>query len=314
MVKKTNTVAQLFDDEPGAIQTPRRKAWQVMLVDDDDMVHNLTKMVLNQFTFLEQKIEIISAYSAKEARDILKNDNRDIAVLIVDVVMETDVAGLELVEYVRNELQNDLVRIILRTGQPGQAPERDVVLRYDINDYKEKSDLSSQKLNTTIITALRTYSQLRTIQDLKLTNEIIRNTLEKEIAKFRDQNDRLKERIELEMNKNSSGFCGEIENIINQVRALVCIKDLQGRYLATNESYRKMMEIEENPLGRTDEELFGDTEKSILSVDPSSWVGIEDKKIILVDGEKHIKLAKAPLFDTHGSPYALLGVLAIVEN
>jgi len=42
--------------------------------------------------------------------------------VLLDVIMETDQAGLDLVEFIRDTLKNETVRIILRTGQPGQAP------------------------------------------------------------------------------------------------------------------------------------------------------------------------------------------------
>lgn len=70
--------------------------------------------------------------------------NNDIAVVLLDVVMESDNAGLELVTYIRKEAHNDLIRIILRTGQPGQAPEKYVIDHFDINDYKEKQSLLKQ--------------------------------------------------------------------------------------------------------------------------------------------------------------------------
>ena len=85
----------------------------------------------------------------------------DVAAVLLDVIMETDVAGLDLVEYIRNELKNETVRIILRTGQPGQAPERRVIVDYDINDYKAKTELTADKLFTTLTAALRGFQQLQ---------------------------------------------------------------------------------------------------------------------------------------------------------
>ena len=95
------------------------------------------------------------------------------AVILLDVVMETEGAGLELVQFVREELKNETVRIILRTGQPGQAPERRVVVDYDINDYKAKTELTADKLFTTLTAALRSYDQLLKLVQTRRGLEII---------------------------------------------------------------------------------------------------------------------------------------------
>src|SRR6202043_542720 len=89
------------------------------------------------------------------------------AAVLLDVIMETDVAGLDLVEYIRNEIQNETVRIILRTGQPGQAPERRVIVQYDINDYKAKTELTADKLFTALTAALRSYQQLQRLVETR---------------------------------------------------------------------------------------------------------------------------------------------------
>lgn len=138
--------------------------WKVLVVDDEPEVHAVTKLALSDFVFQEKRLEFISAYSGEEAKRIfLEND--DIAVVLLDVVMETDDAGLLVAEYVRNTLNNHFTRIILRTGQPGQAPERDVILNYDINDYKSKTELTAQKLFTVVIATLRSYRDIISIEE-----------------------------------------------------------------------------------------------------------------------------------------------------
>jgi len=119
--------------------------WTVLICDDEIEVHTITKTVLSNFVFKNKKIEFLSAYSAQEAFDILKENNK-ISVILLDVVMETDYAGLDLVKRIREELKNTSLRIVLRTGQPGFAPEKDVIQDYDINDYKDKTELTDVKL------------------------------------------------------------------------------------------------------------------------------------------------------------------------
>lgn len=134
-------------------------SWKVLIVDDEREVHKITKLALKNFTFQGKSIYFLSAYSAVEAKRLLKS-HRDVAIILLDVIMETNEAGLELVKYVREELQNRLVKIILRTGQPGEVPEKSVIIDYDIDDYKVKNELTSQKLLTLIVTGLRSFAAL----------------------------------------------------------------------------------------------------------------------------------------------------------
>ncbi|EGA66700.1 response regulator, partial [Vibrio brasiliensis] len=104
--------------------------WKVLLVDDDEQMHQITRLALSGFSFEGRKLELISAYSGIEAREICLQ-HTDLALALVDVVMESEHAGLELVKYIREELNNSLVRIVLRTGQAGQAPEDRVIREYE---------------------------------------------------------------------------------------------------------------------------------------------------------------------------------------
>ncbi|GLR82112.1 DUF3369 domain-containing protein [Azospirillum oryzae] len=159
----------LFAEEEPAVEMAAEAAepvepWLILIVDDDPAIHATTKMVLRGFAFEGRPAQFLSAATAAEARGVLR-DNPAIAVILLDVVMESDDAGLRLVRYIRNELSNRRVRIILRTGQPGQAPERDVILSYDINDYKSKTELTAQKLFTSVVAALRGYQDITAIED-----------------------------------------------------------------------------------------------------------------------------------------------------
>ena len=141
-------------------------SYKILIVDDEQAVHDVTLLALGDIRFKEKTLDILHAYSAKEAQEVLENE-KDIAVIFLDVVMETDKAGLDLVKIIREDLKNTLVRIILRTGQPGQAPEEEVIVNYDINDYKNKTELTTQKLFSSLITALRSYSDLLKIEKNK---------------------------------------------------------------------------------------------------------------------------------------------------
>ena len=164
-------VLQLIEDDARPHAAPTRR-WKIAVIDDDAAVHEGTRFALSDYVLNGQTLEILSAYSAAEGEKLM-HDNPDIAAVLLDVIMETDAAGLELVEYIRNELKNETVRIILRTGQPGQAPERRVIVDYDINDYKAKTELTADKLFTSLTAALRSYQQLERMVQTRRGLEII---------------------------------------------------------------------------------------------------------------------------------------------
>lgn len=165
------------DEEPSHINgtTYEKEKWKVIIVDDEQEVHHLTRMVLSDFEFDGKQLDFISAYSEAEAKHVIK-EHPDVAIILLDVVMDQDDSGLKIVKYIRDELKYKWVRIILRTGQPGQAPEKAVITNYDINDYKEKTELTSQKLFTTMMSALRSYRDIIVIENNKIGLEKIINS------------------------------------------------------------------------------------------------------------------------------------------
>lgn len=164
----------LFAAEPEPVQSVSNGSWKVLIVDDEPEVHAVTRLALNDFSFQQKRLEFISAYSGAEAQKILATQP-DIAVVLLDVVMETDDAGLKVASYIRETLNNHFVRIILRTGQPGQAPERQVIVNYDINDYKSKTELTAQKLFTVMMSSLRSYRDIISLEQSRQGLEKIIN-------------------------------------------------------------------------------------------------------------------------------------------
>ena len=162
----TNDDDILFKDEEPAPATAIAEtgaAWKILIVDDEADVHSVTSYMLAGQQFQNRSFNFLHAYNGAEARKILAVEE-DIAINLLDVVMEADDSGLKLVRYIREELKNLATRIILRTGQPGKAPATKVILEYDIDDYKEKTELTLEKMLVTIISALRSYSFITTIE------------------------------------------------------------------------------------------------------------------------------------------------------
>jgi signal transduction histidine kinase len=155
--------------------------WKILIVDDDDNVHEMISRILKDYHFDDGLLHLLHANSGEEANYLIKK-HPDISVILLDVVMETDDAGLKCVKYVRNILKNDIIQIILLTGQPGQAPESTIIKDYGINDYQAKAELTSQRLNSIITIALRGFQI-----SYSLKREILeRRKIEKELMEAKE--------------------------------------------------------------------------------------------------------------------------------
>jgi signal transduction histidine kinase len=213
-------------DEPGAKDednsVSNEDIWELLIVDDEEDVHQLTHFVLDDYVYQDKKLKLLSAYSAEEAK-LLLEQNPNIAVILLDVVMETNDAGLKLVEHIREIQHNHFVRIILRTGQAGYAPEKQVILKYDINDYKNKTELTDQKLFTVITASLRAYSDIITIESYRqhLEEKVAERT--RELQKTNEALVKLNEQL-IQINQEKNEFLGiaahDLKNPLSSIQSL----------------------------------------------------------------------------------------------
>ncbi len=156
--------AEAADDEE---QAPERAGapWRVLVVDDDPDVFRVTELSLKRLRFRDRAVQLLTASSVSAAR-VQLDQERDIALALIDVVMETETAGLDLIRTIRTEFGLTDMRIVLRTGQPGQAPEPDVILNYEIDGYANKAEMTAMKLFTTVVAALRAYETMSNLSRL----------------------------------------------------------------------------------------------------------------------------------------------------
>ncbi|XLZ72821.1 HD domain-containing phosphohydrolase [Massilia sp. SR12] len=157
----------LFDDDETPPPAASAQPWEILIVDDEQAVHQVTELVMSDFEFDGRRVHFTHCYSGTEARALLAAPGK-FALILLDVVMESEHAGLELVRYIREELVDRNVRIVLRTGQPGQAPQALVLKTYDINDYREKTELTHAKLSTVFYSGLRAYRDLMRLERARL--------------------------------------------------------------------------------------------------------------------------------------------------
>ncbi|WP_291636545.1 HD domain-containing phosphohydrolase [Clostridium sp.] len=157
--------SKIGENEGNIVRT--NSFYKVLISDDEEEVHKMTKLVLKSFEMEGARLKFYDTYSGKETMEFL-DKNHDIAIILLDVVMEDDDAGLRVVKYLRETLKNNITRIVLRTGQPGKAPENKIIVEYEIDDYKSKTELTIQKLFSTMYVCLRAHKNIKSLNRQKV--------------------------------------------------------------------------------------------------------------------------------------------------
>ena len=284
-------------------QAPPREVgprWKVAVIDDDPAVHDGTRFALSDFALNGQQLDILSASSAAEGRELLAR-HPDIAVVLLDVIMETDNAGLDLVHFIRNTLKNETVRIILRTGQPGQAPERRIIVDYDINDYKAKTELTADKLFTSLIAALRSYQQLQRMVETRRGLEIIIDAAST-LYDFKSMQ-RLTEGVLTQiaslLNVNCAGILvlrdsGEVNDSFSVLAGSGCYSRLIGS-VGTNALDPELREVVREAFHRRDHQFL--SQRSVLYI----RTGSGRELVVLLESSKQVSDTDRALVQIFGS-------------
>jgi len=140
--------------------------WIVLIVDDDQDIHAAIRLAVGRGRFFGRKIEFCSANSAAEALKVVSEIDRSRLVLaFVDVIMEHDTAGLELVGKLRAQFGTPL-QIVLNTGQPHLTPAEEAARKYEISGYLSKLEATPERLRTVIHVAIRNFRKFRAMQVL----------------------------------------------------------------------------------------------------------------------------------------------------
>ncbi|MEO5360152.1 MAG: PAS domain-containing protein [Nitrospirota bacterium] len=283
MISYCNDDKLIFQDDVKDTPVGKTEKWKVMIVDDEREVHDMTRLVLRHFVYDGKPLDFLSAYSGSEA-DRLISENPDIAVILLDVVMENDHSGLEVTRYIREELKNNLVRIILRTGQPGQTPKQHVIVQYDINGYMEKGALTSEDFKVSLLLALKTYRDI-----VSLNN----NTMKIEKAN-------------VENIKTSS----QLSTLIASVKDMISIKDTAGRFVLVNNAFSKFIGLDKQAIiGKTYEDFFPpqfakkerESDNEVLQTLKAVHV---EQVLSSSEGDVYIETIKNPIFIETGEVFA----------
>lgn len=201
--------------------TSSQPVWRVLAVDDDIDFQRATAFALSELELLGGRIELIQAFSCREASALLAK-HRDIALVLLDVVMETEDAGLRLIKSLREVVGNRETRVVMLTGEPGLAPAHDVMRDYDINDYWTKSELSAERLLTVLTAAVRGYAQLKALASARRGLQMI---VESSNALFCSKNTR----------ELSTKVLSEISSLLDlPTEGLVCVRADEGAAVEPN--------------------------------------------------------------------------------
>ena len=151
--------------------------WIILIVDDEESIHENLKFTLRRMVHANKEIVLLHAYSAKEAKKIIA-ENPTIAVIVLDVMMERDDAGLSFVQFLRDEANNKDTRVLLYTGQPTIAPKREVAEKYIIDGYLDKNSTDNNDCYVAVRLALKSYEERLKLkasskkEDINLLEEI----------------------------------------------------------------------------------------------------------------------------------------------
>lgn len=293
-----------------------RESWKILVIDDDRMIHQLTDAVLEEFTFRNKGLTIIHGYSGKEACELMAA-HPDTAVVLLDVVMETDNAGFEVVKYIREVLHNHQVRIILRTGQPGTSSEREIVSEYEINDYRDKSDLTSAKLHSSLIISLRAFQEMKAIQTVAQSGNTIENILHERSTQMEHDKENIKSDFNrLTVNGNLEDDARtELLGLINKSSSIIYIKDLYANYILVNNTFEEFFHVEsKDVIGQRDDDflpkpLAEQIMKSDMRVLRQSAPEQNEETIQYNDVCHVFYSLKFPLYDLMGHFCAICGVI-----
>ncbi|MCB9481092.1 MAG: response regulator [Desulfobacteraceae bacterium] len=197
--------------------------WKVLMVDDEPEVHRTARMVLSDYSYKGIGLEIIEACSGEQAKEIMEQ-HRDIALILLDVVMESDEAGLDFIDYVRNKKKNKIVQIVLKTGQAGRFPEKEVVNSYDINNFYAKTELTADRMTTMVTSALRGYELANSLKKVnkRLEFELHRKKIAE--AELKASESRIRKLSELQ------------QNIIDSTDIWLHVKDISNRIILWNKA------------------------------------------------------------------------------
>lgn len=80
--------------------------------------------------------------------------------MLVDVIMETETAGLDLIRWVRQQPALAATRVVVRTGESGSSTPKVVLQDFEISDYWPKTAVLASRMQMQMAGLVRSYDEL----------------------------------------------------------------------------------------------------------------------------------------------------------
>jgi len=151
---------------------------KILIVDDSDFTHRKLTEYLSKLKLPEDEIEIIHCYNTEEFKSIFQPDN--FALVITDLVMEKELSGIDVINYIRHISKDERVRILLMTEHPEKVPQELLMREYDVNGYIEKQSIGEFSIVIQVRALLKAYKDMlvfenavRNIEDIFNVNKPI---------------------------------------------------------------------------------------------------------------------------------------------
>ncbi len=199
--------------------------WQILVVDDEQEILDSTMRALKGFSYKDNPIEIRGVTSLSEATKAFE-ETKEWSVVILDVVLGKNEIGLSLVPIIREKFLNLSVQIILRTGQPSDIPEIEVLRKYDIREYLNKNSTDRQRLVLSLLSALKSYEK-EAMYEIAVKTEVSKNAdLQEKLA----ESEKLAAIATL-----SAGINHEVGNALNGMAGGIAILDKEIKKKSSGE-------------------------------------------------------------------------------
>ena len=145
----------IFEEESeGGKSSDHFGVWKILMIDDDEQVHQSTVLALGDEVVLGRKLSFDHARSAKEALDIMNKGDSIPDLAFVDMVMETPDAGLRFAMAAKESTSWSSVKILLRSGQPGFSNEMEKARSLGVEGFAQKASISRSVLISALVELL----------------------------------------------------------------------------------------------------------------------------------------------------------------
>jgi signal transduction histidine kinase len=213
-------------------QPTHTQKWKVLITDDQELIHVMIKHYLSDYQYQGAGLQFVDAFTGKEAMKILKEQS-DIAVIVLDVMLEEADMGFKVVQYIRETLNNKLVKIIMLTGKLDFDNAQNFFMKYDIDMFCPKHDLD--KIFFMITSTLRAYNNSTYTYHLheKLKKELdLQKTAENNLKELNKKLEQMVHNKEVQLERTTSSLQEAIVYARQLTQEVEATSNAKSRFLA----------------------------------------------------------------------------------